>query len=154
MRVSRSQKTPSIDMDHMKALHEECIEQLELMKVSLEAAQFASYLMRDKLDAAAAGQWHSYMDMIHLICMHDEMMNDSIKKVGLDITRSITSAEQQYQSKRLLILGLLRALLKRHQRIAYMYDVTGEPTKDYLRDSAPLERERLVDLVEMIHHAI
>lgn len=154
MRFSRNQKPPSIDVDHMKALHDECIEQLELMKACLEAAQLASYLMRDKLDTIATSHWHSYMDIVHLICMHDDLMNISMKKIGLDITRNDTAVEQQYQTKRLLILGLLRTLLRHHRRIIYMYNVTGEPTKDYLSDSAPLEREYLVNIIEMIHNTL
>ena len=154
MRFIRNRKPIPIDFDHMKTLHEECIEQLELMKVSLEAAQLANYLLRDKLDNIATKHWHTYIDMIHILCMHDEVMNLSMKKIGLDIALNDTIVEQQYQTKRILLLGLLRALIRHHQRIIYIYNVDAEPTKDYLDESVPLDREYLVNIIEMIHNTL
>jgi hypothetical protein len=56
----------SIDLDHMQTLHEEAIEQLELMKTAIEAGEEAKDNMRDSLDNIAVNHWHAYMDVVHM----------------------------------------------------------------------------------------
>lgn len=151
MRYYRNRKPITIDFDHMKTLHEECCEQLDLIRVSLEAAQLSSDMMRDKLDAMATAHWYAYMDIIHLLCMHDDAMNASLKKIGLDLRIEDAEAEQQYQAKRALLLGLITALKRHHQRVIYIYNLHGDTMKDYLNESAITERESIAGLIEMLH---
>lgn len=151
MRNFRNRKPMPIDFDHMKTLHEECIEQLQLMQTSLESAQLASDAMRDKLDDIANHHWHTYIDVIHLICMHDEAMNTSLKQVGLDLRTEDDTSEQQYQIKRSLILSLVVALVRRHQRMIYVYNLHGEPMKDYLSESTVIERDCMASIISMIY---
>lgn len=154
MRTFRNRKPVSIDFDHMKALHEECIEQLELMKKSLESAQMASGIMRDTLDDLANNHWHTYIDVIHLICMHDDLMNLEIKKIGLDMRTDDDEVENQYQAKRILLLSLLSLLVRHHQRIIYIYQLHGEPMKDYLNESSIIERPCIAGILEMVHRTL
>lgn len=151
MRFTRSRRLPSVDFDHMKNLHEECIEQLALAAVSLESAQLANDLMRDKLDDMARAHWNSYIEVIHLICLHDESMNIAIKKIGLDMRSDDAAPEEQYQRRRFLLLSLLRTLIRHHQRMIYVYNLHGEPGKDYIDASAIPEREYISTILEMIH---
>lgn len=151
MKYFRNRKPVTVDFDHMKTLHEECIEQLELMKVALETAQLASDMMRDRLDDMVNGHWHAYMDIVHLICMHDTSMNAEIKKIGLDLRMEDDEAEHQYQVKRILLLSLIAGLIRHHQRIIYIYEVHGDTVKDYLSESSLIEREYIATFIEMIH---
>lgn len=67
MRKLRLRRPASLDLDHMRLLHHEAIEQLELMRTAIEAAEQASDGMRDNLDEIALNHWHAYMDIIHKI---------------------------------------------------------------------------------------
>ena len=151
MRNFRNRKPMSIDFDHMKTLHEEGIEQLQLMQTALESAQLASDTMRDKLDDMANHHWHTYIDVIHLICMHDETMNTSLKQVGLDLRTEDDLNEKQCQIKRSLVLSLVIALVRRHQRMIYVYNLHGEPMKDFLSESTVIERDCMASIISMIH---
>jgi hypothetical protein len=141
----------SIDFDHMRTLHEECIEQLQLMQTALESAQLASDTIRDKLDDMANHHWHTYIDVVHLISMHDETMNTSLKQVGLDLRTEDDTNEAQCQIKRSLILTLVAALVRRHQRMIYVYNLHGEPMKDFLSESTVVERDCMASIISMIH---
>lgn len=63
----RDKKPVTLDLDHMKVLHLEAIDQLELMQSALEAAEDSTGTMRDVLDQMALNHWHAYMDIIHMI---------------------------------------------------------------------------------------
>jgi hypothetical protein len=67
LRKLRSRKPMSLDLDHMRMLHEEASDQLELMHTVLEAAEQATDIMRDNLDDMALDHWHAYLDVIHMI---------------------------------------------------------------------------------------
>lgn len=149
MKYFRGRKIVPIDYDHMKILHEECIEQLELMKVSLESAQLSSDMMRDRLDDMASQQWRAYIDVIHLLCMHDEQLNAQIQKIGMDLRAE--DDERQYQTKRILLLSLLSALICHHRRVVYIYQVHGDTMKDYLNESSEAERVYIASIIEMVH---
>lgn len=151
LKFFHNRKPVTLDYDHMKALHEECIEQLELMKGSLKAAQLAGDTMRDRLDDMAQNHWETYLDILHLLSMHDADLGTALEKAGLDLKGSETPVEKEYQLKRVLILSLTDHLIRRHQRMIYVYIHKSDPTKDYLLASLPLEREYFIDLIEMMH---
>ncbi len=138
----------------MKALHEECIEQLDLMRTALDSAQLASGTMRDTLDNIANHHWHTYIDVIHLICMHDEEMNVSLNKIGLDLRTEADTSENSHQIKRVFIASLIHALIRRHQRVIYIYKINGEPMKDYLIESTLVERDCIATIISMIHSTL
>lgn len=155
MRKLRSPKPMSIDLDHMQTLHEEAIEQLELMKTAIEAGEEAKDNMRDSLDNIAVNHWHAYMDVVHMICMHDESMNMVLKKFGMKMRDdSYPSQERQFGIKRVLLLFLIIALTRRHRRMVYVYSLRGEPMNDYLKESLTMEREHMADLITMIHSSL
>ncbi|MEG6584552.1 hypothetical protein [Dendrosporobacter sp. 1207_IL3150] len=155
MRKIRSRKPISIDLDHMKTLHEEAIEQLELMKTTLEAAEHAKDTMRDNLDNMSVDHWNAYMDVLHMICMHDDAMNAILKKFGMKMRDdSFENKERQFGIRRSLLLFLLMALIRRHRRVVYVYSLRGEPMNDYLKDSLTMEREHMADLISMIHNSL
>ena len=56
----------SMDLEHMRMLHTEAIEQLNLMYTTLEAAEQASDTNRDSLDDISVNHWDAYMDIIHM----------------------------------------------------------------------------------------
>lgn len=66
MRKLRTRKPVSFDIDHMRMLHHEAIEQLELMRTAIEAAEQASDRLRDNLDDMSFNHWHAYMDIMHM----------------------------------------------------------------------------------------
>jgi hypothetical protein len=83
--------------------------------------------------------------------MHDETMNTSLKQVGLDLRTEDDISEKQCQIKRSLILALVVALVRRHQRMIYVYNLHGEPMKDFLSESTVIERDCVASIISMIH---
>ncbi|MDF2570066.1 MAG: hypothetical protein K0R55_1670 [Sporomusa sp.] len=55
----------TVDPAHMITLHQEAIEQLELMLTAVEATELASDGVRDTLNNMAETHWEAYMDVIH-----------------------------------------------------------------------------------------
>jgi hypothetical protein len=49
----------------MRRLHQEALEQLDLMRTATEAAEQAIGTMRDTLEIIAMDHWNAYMDVIH-----------------------------------------------------------------------------------------
>lgn len=155
MRKLRGKQPMSIDLDHMQTLHAEAIEQLELLKTALEAAEQAKDSMRDNLDTMAVNHWQAYTDVLHMICMHDEAMNTALKKFGVKMRDdNFDSRKQQLGISRLLLLFLLTALIRRHRRVIHVYRLRGEPMNDYLKESLTMEREHMADLITMIHSSM
>lgn len=154
MRFTRSRRLPSLDFDHMKALHEECVEQLQLMNSTLAASNLASGNMRDTLDDIVQAHWNAYIETIHLLCMHDEITNNAIKKIGLDLRVGDDLAEPQYQNNRPLISNLVQALSQLHQRMITVYKLHNLPGRDYLKESAEAEQEYVAAMIEMIHTSL
>lgn len=153
MRKLRIRRQASLDLDHMRMLHHEAIEQLELMRTAIEAAEQANDGMRDSLDEIALNHWHAYMDIIHMVCMHDQGMSSSMKRYGLKMRdNEPESEERQSGFQRMLILLLLLALLRRHRRMEYVFGLRGGPMNDYLQESCNMEREHIAELVSMIHN--
>jgi hypothetical protein len=56
----------SMDLEHMRMLHTEAIEQLDLMYTTLEAAEQASDTIRDSLDDISINHWDAYLDIIQM----------------------------------------------------------------------------------------
>jgi hypothetical protein len=67
MRKRIDRRPMPLDIDHMRMLHEEAIEQLESMHTVLDAAEAASGTMRDTLENMVENHWHAYMDVLHMI---------------------------------------------------------------------------------------
>lgn len=155
MRRLRGQKPMPMDLDHMRKLHEEAIQQLELLSTALDAAEQSTDTMRDNLDRIAVNHWHAYMDVLHLICMHDDAINTIFTKYGMKMReQSPQTPERQFGVRRLLLLSLISALIRRHQRVIYVYNLSGEPTSDYLKESLTMEREHMSELIVMINSAL
>jgi hypothetical protein len=57
----------TLDIEHMRRLHQEAIEQLELLRTALETAEQANGTMRDSLNDIALDHWNAYMDVMHRI---------------------------------------------------------------------------------------
>ncbi|WP_371381462.1 hypothetical protein [Sporomusa aerivorans] len=62
-----SRRPLAVDPAHMITLHQEAIEQLELMRTAVEASEHASDRMRDTLNTITEAHWEAYMDIIHMI---------------------------------------------------------------------------------------
>lgn len=151
MKRFRDRKPAVLDVEHMKLLHAEAIEQLELMQTAVEASGQATDSLRDDLDDMAANHWHAYMDVLHMICMHDTTMYSVLKKHGMDL-RSIDMAEseeRQISPSFLLTLLLLGALSRRHHRMQHIFGFRA-PMSDYLKESMTMEQEHIASLVTMI----
>ena len=67
MKKPFSRRSLAVDPAHMITLHQEAIEQLELMQTTLEASEHASDRMRDTLDMITGTHWESYIDILHMI---------------------------------------------------------------------------------------
>jgi hypothetical protein len=134
----------------MRTLHEEAIEQLELMKTALDAREEAAGTLRDSLDAMATNHWHAYMDIIHLIALHDEAMATVIKKYGLALRDQDDESVDRLGASPTLLTLLLIALIRRHRRIWHIYGWRASPMGDYLKESLVMEREHVAELITMI----
>jgi hypothetical protein len=147
----RDRKPMPIDFDHMRMLHQECIEQLELMATALEAIEYATDSIRDALDDMSLNHWAAYLDLIHMICLHDEAMEIAMKKHGVpDSETSLADNERQFGSRRILLRLLLPALTRRHKRIEHIFGRQGSPMAEYIKESLAMEREHIAKLVSII----
>jgi len=139
-----------MDLEHMGMLHAEAIEQLDLMYTTLEAAEQASDMMRDSLDDMSINHWDAYMDVIHLICMHDEAMSTAMKKYSTKIREQQDNPEErQFGLHRVFLLFLLLALIRRHRRLEHIFRLRGNPMTDYFQESLTMEREHISHLITM-----
>ena len=154
MKYFRSRRQVSVDYTHMKALHEECVEQLELLRDSLRAARCASGATRDRLREMAEAHWSAYIEIVHLIAMHDSQMQQSLSKSSLDLCNEEDAPERETRPPRCLLERLIALLLRRHRRILYIYRTSGEPMQDYLDESAVVERAYIAALIEMLHKTL
>jgi len=66
VRKTRDRRYVTLDTEHMRRLHQEAIEQLELMRTAFEAAEQAIGTMRDTLDEIALDHWNNYLDVVHI----------------------------------------------------------------------------------------
>ncbi len=139
-----------MDLEHISMLHAESIEQLDLMYTTLEAAEQATDTTRDSLDEMSANHWDAYMDVIHLICMHDEAMNTAMKKYSTNI-REIqdNQVEGHFSIHREFLLLLLLTLLRHHRRLQHIFSLRGNPMNDYFQESLTMEREHVANLIIM-----
>jgi len=140
----------SMDLEHMSMLHAEAIEQLDLMYTTLEAAEQASDTMRDSLDDMSLNHWDAYLDIIHLIGMHDEAMNVAMKKYSTKMREiEAISEERQFALHRVCLLFLVLALLRRHRRLEHIFSLRGNPMSDYFQESLTMEREHISHLITL-----
>lgn len=149
LRLSRERKPASIDINHMRVLHEEAIEQLELMKTALDTREEATGTLRDNLENIVLNHWHAYMDIIHMIALHDELMADALKKYGLTIRDGTDAETDERYAGPLLLSLLLLALIRRHRRIWHIYGWRANPMGDYLKESLTMEREHVAEIISM-----
>lgn len=154
MKYFRSRRQNSVDYTHMKALHEECVEQLELLRDSLRAMRCANGAPRDRLREMADAHWNAYIEIIHLIAMHDVQLQQALAKSSLDLRGDEEAPERETRPPRCLLERLIALLLRRHRRILYIYRTNGEPMQDYLEESAVVERAYIAALVEMVHKTL
>lgn len=147
MKRLRERKPVAIDPEHMRLLHAEAVEQLELMQTVVEASAQATDFLRSKLDDIAANHWHEYMDVLHMICAHDTTMYTILKQQGMDL-REINLAEsaERIIPDHKLILPLLTALIRRHHRLNHLFSLRT-PIGDYLKESMTTEQEHIAVLV-------
>ena len=146
---ARDRKSPTVDVNHMRTLHEEAIEQLELMKTALDAKEESAGTFRDTLDDMAVSHWRAYLDTIHLIIMHDEAMASVVKKYSLTLREQSDERDERLGTSPVLLTLLLLALIRRHRRIWHIYGWRASPMGDYLKESLVMERERVAELIAM-----
>ena len=140
----------SMDLEHIGMLHAEAIEQLDLMYTTLEAAEQASDTMRDSLDDMSANHWDAYMDVIHLICMHDEALSSAMKRYSTKLGEAEeTPGERQFSLQRVCLLFLLLALLRHHRRLEHIFKLRSNPMSDYFQESLTMEREHISNLITL-----
>lgn len=66
MKKFRDRRHVTLDVEHMRRLHQEAMEQLDLMRTALEATEQASGTMRDTLEDMMLEHWNSYLDVLHM----------------------------------------------------------------------------------------
>jgi hypothetical protein len=146
---ARDHKSATVDLNHLRTLHEEAIEQLELMKTALDAKEEASGTWRDTLDDMVADHWRAYLDTIHLIIMHDDAMANVVKKYSLALREQNDEGDERLGTSPALLTLLLLALIRRHRRISHIYGWRASPMGDYLKESLVMEREHVAELITM-----
>lgn len=151
-----SRRTVTVDSAHMITLHQEAIEQIELMRTVSEASEHATDTMHDMLANIAVNHWESYLDVIHMICMHDDSFAASMKKHGVPIqdTEANISEQRQYYNNRSLLLSLLSSLMRRHRRFNYFYGLRANPMGEYIKESIAMEREHIAEIIGMVQNMI
>lgn len=139
----------------MRMLHEEAIEQLDLMKTVLEAAAQARDTIRDNLNQMVLNHWHYYLDVVHMIAKHDETITLAFQQRGMELSEQEEEfPEREFNPNYTLLLLLLSALSRRHRRMWHVLGLHGEPMTDYLKDSLIMEREHMANLVSMLQSLI
>lgn len=155
LKRTHSRKPMSMDLEHIGMLHTEAIEQLDLMYTTLEAAEQASDTMRDSLDDMSVNHWDAYMDVIHLIGMHDESMSSAMRKYTARIQEvQNSSGERQFSLHRVCLLYLLLTLMRHHRRLEHIFSLRGNPMSDYFQESLTMEREHISHLITMTQNLI
>ncbi|WP_211289678.1 hypothetical protein SPSIL_032150 [Sporomusa silvacetica DSM 10669] len=149
-----SRRPLTVDPAHMITLHQEAIEQLELMSTVVEASEHASDGMRDTLTRMAENHWEAYLDVLHMICMHEESFAAVMKEHGFTThdNESVDTEQRQFFGSRLLIMALLLGLIRRHRRFAYFYSLRANPMGDYIKESVAMEREHIVGMIGMVQN--
>jgi hypothetical protein len=152
----RDKKPVTLDLDHMKVLHLEAIDQLELMQSALEAAEDSTGTMRDVLDQMALNHWHAYMDIIHMMALHDDALAAVMTKFGMKMRHDAPDEEDERQigARRTLLLLLLFALIRRHRRFDRVFSYRASPMGDYLKESLTMERQHVAQLMAMVQSTI
>lgn len=152
----RERKPLMVDTDHIKTLHQEAAEQLDLMRTALEASEPAAGTMRDILDTIVENHWHSYLDIIHLITMHDESYATIMKKQpSLQPDDDINEyAERKFTANRTLLIVLLAALIRRHHRMIHLGALLASPMNNYYQESMTMEKEHIAELLAIIQHML
>ncbi len=134
----------------MRMLHMEAIEHLELMQTTLKAAEQGTDSMADTLDAISMNHWNSYLDVLHMITMHDAGMNQSIKRFGAVGDRVVDSpGEDQLSIRRVNVIFLTDALLRRHRRMEHVFSMRNDPMAEYRQSSLSIERDHIAHLIAM-----
>jgi hypothetical protein len=145
----------AMDVEHMRRLHQEACEQLDLMRTALEAAEAASGTARDTLSGIVVDHWNAYLDVLHMITLHDEPMSAVLGKHGMSVRDSDSAeAQQEYFGNRLLLLPALAALSRRHRRFCDVYSWRGNPMSDYLKESTTMEREHMAELIALVQEMV
>ena len=144
------------DTDHIKTLHQEAAEQLDLMRTALEASEPAPGTMRDILDTIVENHWHSYLDIVHLITMHEESYATIMKKQPfLEPDDDVSEyAERKFTANRTLLVVLLTALIRRHHRMIQLGALLASPMNHYYQESMTMEKEHLAELLALIQHML
>lgn len=149
-----SRRPLTVDPAHMITLHQEAIEQLELMRTAVDASEQASDGMRDTLTRMAENHWEAYLDVLHMICMHDESFAAVMKNHGFAVNDNepIDAEQRQFYGSCLLILALLSGLIRRHRRFSYFYGLRANPMGDYIKESIAMEREHTAEMISMVQN--
>ncbi|MGL5512404.1 MAG: hypothetical protein ACRDBM_04070 [Sporomusa sp.] len=156
MKKTYSRRPLAVDPAHLITLHQEAIEQLELMHTAMEASELASDGVRDTLNNIAENHWEGYLDVIHMICMHDENLAAVMKKRDFKMRDSEPAETEQslYGGNRLLLLALLVGLIRRHRRFVFFYGLKSNPMGDYIKESVAMEREHVAEMVELLQNLL
>jgi len=146
----------TLDVEHMRRLHQEAIEQLELMRTSLDAAEQAIGTIRDKLETMFIEHWNGYLDVLHMLIMHDEAMAAVINKYGMPLRddNPMDDIDTPHLGHPSLLLLLVTALIRHHRRFCDIYGWRGNPMSDYLKESMTMEREHIAELISMIQQTL
>lgn len=149
-------KPAYMDIGHMRLLHLEAMEQLELMQTSLHAAEQRTDPTSDILDEISTNHWNSYLDIVHMICMHDGEMNKAIKQTELADERIAVDSpgEDKLSIHRLPVATLINALLRRHKRIEHVFTMRGDPMAEYRQNSLALERKHVALLISLVQNLL
>lgn len=151
MKLKRDRRPMTVDTEHMRRLHLEAFEQLELLRTVIEAADQASGTARDTLDDIAVDHWNGYLDILHMITLHDDLMAAALRKHGMSLREGDgADSEQEYCGNRLLLLPLISAMSRRHRRFSDVYGWRGYPQSDYRKESMTAEREHMAELIALI----
>lgn len=146
-------KQSPLDADHMRMLHREAVEQLELLRSVFDAIVHAIGVYRDNLYQIALSHWHAYLDVMHMLCMHDEKFNAAMQRFGLHEEKKAEN-ENTTEMQRALITQLISALTRRHRRFDYYLIARGTPMTEYLQESIALEREHIAELIAMLDNVL
>jgi len=139
----------------MRRLHHEALEQLELLRTALDAAENAGGAARDTLEDMAVDHWNDYLDILHLITLHDDLMAAILGKHGMTVRDSDSPGPKtQPCGSRQLLPALLSALSRRHRRFYEVYGWRASPMNDYLKTSMTAEREHMAALIALIQDTI
>jgi hypothetical protein len=147
----------SIDMDSLIMLHQEAADHLEMMHHLAESEEYLSGPNRNEIGRMIEEHWATYMNIMHMICHQDHMMESAMEECDMDMRKEPKDipedAERQFGFFRFPIFPLLLfSLAFRHRRRRNFFEhfFRRDQFESYLHSTSRMECDHIASLTSMV----